>query len=79
MGGGETTERLWRVGGTIPPEGFCPTRLPPQSGQLVSQYKTLQQDRHHSAPCCLNQRGPTRKARRGGCGRWVAGRGTIIL
>lgn len=59
---GETTERLWGVG----VQSLRKSSLPPRSGQLISQYKTLQQVRRHIAPCCLNQRGPTRKARRGG-------------
>lgn len=39
MGGEETKERFWGMGGTIPPEEFCPTRLPPTIGQFISQYK----------------------------------------
>lgn len=27
------------AGGTMPPEGFCPTGLHPPTGQLISQYK----------------------------------------
>lgn len=40
MGGEETKERFWGMGGIIPPEEFCPTRLPPQSANSFHSINT---------------------------------------